>query len=176
MNNIMNIKIKKAYNTQILNDINNIIKINESTNYKIKEIFDQLETSTEFEGKIIFEDPTNKFETVIPASLALPKVKLALSVMPPEKVKVLAAVVLSVLILDAVGTVIAPDKVAAAELPNNLMAPFAPLKPNPLMVITSGIVKVVAPLISKAALLPIVVVDNPVPPVAELPKASALVI
>ena len=71
--------------------------------------------------------PVNKFETVIPPSLAVPKVKLALSVMPPEKVKVLAAVVLSVLILDAVGTVIAPDKVAAAELPNNLMAPFAPL-------------------------------------------------
>ena len=120
--------------------------------------------------------PLNKLETVMPPSLALPKVKLTLSVMPPEKVKVLAAVVLSVLILDAVGTVIAPAKVAAAALLNNLIAPLAPLYPNPLMVINSGMVKAVAPLISRAALLPIVVLDKPEPPDEALPKASALVI
>ena len=44
------------------------------------------------------------------------------------------------------------------------------------MVITSGIVNAVAPLISKAALLPMVVVDKPAPPDEALPNASALVI
>ena len=89
-------------------------------------------------------------------------------------VKVFVPDVISVLILEAVGTVSAPDKVAADEVLNNLIAPLTPLYPKPFIVITSGIVSAVAALISMAAPDPTVVVDCPAPPADTLPNASAL--
>ena len=79
--------------------------------------------------------------------------------------------VISVLILEADATVIVPDKVAAAdELLSNLIAPFTLLYPKPFIVIGSGIVSVVAALISNAAPLLMLVAA------AANPNASALVI
>ena len=120
--------------------------------------------------------PLIALETVIPPLFVVPKLKLALAVIPPAMVKVFVPDVISVFILEAEATVIVPDKVAAAaELLMNLIAPVL-LAPVPLIEIASGIVSVDAALISNAALFPIVVVDNPEPPAAELPKASAFVI
>ena len=41
MNNIMNTKIRKAYNSYFLNKINKKIKINETTNYKTELTYDK---------------------------------------------------------------------------------------------------------------------------------------
>ena len=61
-------------------------------------------------------------------------------------VKVFVPVVASVLILDAVCAVKPPVKVAAADVPINLIAPPLPI-PEPFKLNASGIVKVLAPLI-----------------------------
>ena len=58
MNNIMNTKIRKAYNSYFLNKINKNIKINETTNYKTELTYGKtsgqrpdVPTSTKVEGK-----------------------------------------------------------------------------------------------------------------------------
>ena len=80
----------------------------------------------------------------------------------------LVPVAISVLILDAEATVIVPDKVAAFAPLTNLMAPPVPDIPNPFIVIASGIVNAVLPLISKAAPDPTIVFVEPTAPNALL--------
>ena len=71
-------------------------------------------------------------------------------------VKVLVALVASVFTLVADCVVNPPDKVAAAELPINLIAPPL-LIPEPFKLNASGIVKAPVPLISTAAPVPTIV-------------------
>ena len=115
-------------------------------------------------------------DTVIPPTLALgiPKVIPPVLVMPPLIVNVFVPEAMSVFILDAVATVMVPDKVAAVEPLTNLIAPVvAPFKPVPLMVMASGMVNAdPVPLISKAARFPMVVPKDD----ADVPNASPLVI
>ena len=81
----------------------------------------------------------------------------------------LVPVAISVLILEAVATVMVPDKVAACAPLTNLMAPPVPDIPNPLIVIASGIVNAAeVPLISKAAPDPTIVFVEPTAPNALL--------
>ena len=98
--------------------------------------------------------------------LDVPNVSPPVFVIAPVPI-VKALVAASLFILDAVATVIAPDKVAAPEPLINLITPGVAAIPVPLIVIASPIL--IAPLISNAA--PVVIVVAPV----VLPKAVAFV-
>ena len=82
---------------------------------------------------------------LIDPALVTPKVNPGVLLMPVVLiVKVLVPVVASVLILEAVCAVKPPVKVAAADVPINLMAPPL-LTPVPLILKGSAMVKAVAP-------------------------------
>ena len=112
--------------------------------------------------------PLMALVTLIDPALVTPKVNPGVLVMPIVLiVKVFVPVVASVLILEAVCTVKPPVKVAAADVPTNLMAPPL-LIPVPLILKGSAMVKAVAPLISRAAPLDIIFVDAVAAPNASL--------
>ena len=110
--------------------------------------------------------PLTILDTTILPEVDIPKLNPPVFVTPPVPI-VNAFVAASLFILDAVATVINPDKVAAPDPLIILIAPGVAANPVPLIVIASAIV--MAPLISSAA--PVSTVVTPV----VLPSAAPFV-
>ena len=116
--------------------------------------------------------PVMALETKIEPALVTPNVIPEVLVIPIVFiVKVLVALVASVFTLVADCVVNPPVKVAAAEVPINLIAPPL-LIPEPSKLNDSGIVKALVPLIWIAAPLPTIVPWDP----DKVPNASLLAI